>query len=224
MICRRMDLRRKIAAYVHGYLSSHLVKEIECHITQCEDCRTHLSRIQEGDRLASSLSGVTAPADSWKAIEAAIVQVPRPSAGRMPHFVKGIMGALSPLLAVIAVILLWRGTADFSREKKDAFLGSKEFRSVTLSQFPDTVEPHVVTEGYVAHISVKDEDGDSRFRLVDDLKSPNHFVVCEIIPPYKVEAPPPGSHIRVYGVSRYDGKAEHRWFEVHPVLGIEQLR
>jgi hypothetical protein len=25
----------------------------------------------------------------------------------------------------------------------------------------------------------------------------------------------------VYGVSRYDGQADHNWYEVHPVLNIE---
>jgi hypothetical protein len=78
-----------------------------------------------------------------------------------------------------------------------------------------------MAEGYVSEVSVNDEDGDLSFKLVDDLGQPGPFIVCEIIDPIKLAAPAVGSRVRVYGVSRYDGQADHNWYEVHPVLNIE---
>ena len=98
------------------------------------------------------------------------------------------------------------------------------YRQVPLAQIPHTEEPHVSTIGYVSEVSVDEDEGDLTFKLVDNLQRPTHFVVCEIIPSIKMDTPPVGSRIRVYGVTRYDAKADHQWFEVHPVLDIEPVR
>ena len=99
-----------------------------------------------------------------------------------------------------------------------------DFHSVSISDIGSSTEPHVVAEGYVSDVRIDSEDGDLVFKLVDDVKRPGPFIVCEIISPIKVAAPPVGSHVRVYGVSRYDSKADHQWYEVHPVLDIEVVR
>ncbi len=66
--------------------------------------------------------------------------------------------------------------------------------------------------------------GDLSFKLVDELGRPGPFIICEIIDPIKLAPPSVGSRVRVYGVSRYDGQADHNWYEVHPVLNIEVVR
>ena len=93
--------------------------------------------------------------------------------------------------------------------------------TVNIADIRETGNPHVMTEGYVSEVMVNDEDGDLSFKLVNDLGRPGPFIVCEIIDPIKLAPPSVGSRVRVYGVSRYDGQADHNWYEVHPVLNIE---
>ena len=99
-----------------------------------------------------------------------------------------------------------------------------EFHEVNINEIEHNTEPHVVAEGYVAEVRINDEDGDLSFKLVESLHQAEPFIVCEIIDPIKLVPPPVGSRVRVYGVSRYDGKTDHRWYEVHPVLSIEMVK
>jgi hypothetical protein len=99
-----------------------------------------------------------------------------------------------------------------------------EFHEVNIADIETNTEPHVVAEGYVAEVRVNDEDGDLSFKLVESLHQAEPFIVCEIIDPIKLMPPPVGSRVRVYGVSRYDGKTDHNWYEVHPVLSIEMVK
>ena len=103
-------------------------------------------------------------------------------------------------------------------------LDLSDFHAVSISNIGQSTEPHVVAEGYVSDVRIDDEDGDLVFKLVDDVKTSRPFIICEIISPFKIAPPPVGSRVRVYGVSRYDGKADHQWYEVHPVLDIEMVR
>lgn len=222
MSCWRMDLQNKMAAYIHGSLSSDSAKEIATHLVGCETCRIRLSQIKEGDRILRHLPAVKPSSDSWDVIESMIARNTKTSLSRSPFSMKALIPYAAMIVAVLTALILWR-TAPELYERNTAF-DRTDFRPISLSQFSESVEPHVATEGYVSQISVDDEDGDLMFKLVDDLHRPNHFVVCEIVAPLKLSAPPPGSRIRVYGVSRYDGKAEHQWFEVHPVLNIEPIR
>jgi hypothetical protein len=105
-----------------------------------------------------------------------------------------------------------------------AALDLGEFQTVNISDIEQNNKPHVVAEGYVSEVRKNDEDGDLSFKLVDDLGRPGPFIICEIIDPIKLEPPSVGSRVRVYGVSRYDGQADHNWYEVHPVLNIEVVR
>ena len=49
------------------------------------------------------------------------------------------------------------------------------------------------------------------------------IVVCEMIAPLEIAAPAVGSHVRVYGVSRFDSQRDREWYEIHPVLRVDQL-
>jgi hypothetical protein len=103
-------------------------------------------------------------------------------------------------------------------------LDLSEFRTVQIGDIGQNGRPHVMTEGYVSEVRVNDEDGDLSFKLVADLGRTGPFIICEIIDPIKLAPPQVGSRVRVYGVSRYDGQADHNWYEVHPVLNIEVVR
>lgn len=102
-------------------------------------------------------------------------------------------------------------------------MDGNEFHEVSIAAIDDRSEPHVVVEGYVAEVRFNSEENDLSFKLVENLKQTGPFIVCEIIGPIKLSLPPVGSRVRVYGVSRYDGQPDHRWYEVHPVTKIEMV-
>jgi hypothetical protein len=137
-----------------------------------------------------------------------------------------LLALVSVSLIVLSLIISRRSRPDYTGSSS-AIVGSldlNDFRSVSISDISRSTEPHVVTEGYVSDVRIDNEDGDLVFKLVDDVRRPQPFIVCEIISPMKIAPPPVGSRVRVYGVSRYDGKADHQWYEVHPVLDIEVVR
>lgn len=225
MYCWRLDLSRNIVAYIHGDVSENQRKRIESHLETCEDCRDQLTGIVKTIELTKQLPPLKTPQNTWNAIESAITGENRVPA-RLSYWVKGLAGAAAAIFAVFVMFALGKGEPDLRKQETEIAFDPAAFHAISLSQFSESVEPHVATEGYVErmHVNEEDENGDLKFRLVDNLDHPNHFVVCEIIAPFKMQAPPPGSRIRVYGVSRYDGKAQHQWFEVHPVLNIEPIQ
>ena len=217
MICLRFDLRRKMILYVQGLLPAARRRVVEDHLVNCAKCRDRLAQVTEGDRLAKILPPVASPDVPWKNIEVAIQSHYSPQPSR-PRWV--------PAIAAVCSVVIMIGTAMFTLTMSPGSSNDfdrGEFLNVPLSDMHNNVEPHVATEGYVTEVRLNDEDGDTLFKLVDNLQSPNHFVICEIIEPVKLDIPSVGSRIRVYGVHRYDGKAQHQWNEVHPVLNIEPV-
>jgi hypothetical protein len=61
------------------------------------------------------------------------------------------------------------------------------------------------------------------FKLVESRGASQPFVVCEIVSPIRIEAPRVGSHVRVYGVARYDAQSDRNWYEVNPIFEIATL-
>jgi hypothetical protein len=47
-------------------------------------------------------------------------------------------------------------------------------------------------------------------------------VVSEVIPEYPLPIPAVGDRVRIWGVTRYD--LQHRWAELHPVIGWHKLK
>jgi anti-sigma factor RsiW len=220
MTCWRIDLQRKMPQYLQGNLSSDQILSLEGHLAECEHCRARLAAVQEGNHIAAGMKAVKAPENTWKSIEARIRSGEKKEQPvEEQRLLKGFVTVAAAVLALFVLFLLrqalpqqFGGPRHFNRQA---------FREVPLNRFDANAEPHVTTEGYVSDVQVDEEDGDLMFKLVDNLSRPNHFVICEIIPNVKLRRPPAGSRIRVYGVSRYDGQPEHRWYEVHPVLNIE---
>jgi hypothetical protein len=214
MVCWRFDLSRNFLRYLDGELSPRNVKRIENHLLDCSPCRARLARLRGGQRFASSLAHLTPQHDPWQQIEAALIVDARPFE----------TAKIAPPANRI-LLLKHRSSAQNSRLQIDAEIDPKEFQAVKISNIEHNTAPHVMMEGYVSKVEAE-PDGDMIFRLVEDLDHPDRFVVCEIISPLKLQLQPPprGSHVRVYGVSRFDTEDNHNWYEVHPVLNIETVR
>jgi hypothetical protein len=233
MKCWRIDLRRSFPLYVIGELESSAVKRVEDHLLDCGSCRTRVARLRNGHRLAQEMPRFTPDRDPWSAIEAAIdARQLRPAVNGTswraivlkPGFALALVG-VSALIAAILVASAGRSPGEDPASPLIAeALDLSEFHTVTIADIERNKKPHVMAEGYVSEVRVDEKDGDLRFKLVDELGRPGPFIVCEIIDPIKVKAPPVGSRVRVYGVSRYDGQVDHNWYEVHPVLNIEVVR
>jgi len=230
MKCLRFDIRRTFSLYLTGELEAQAVKRVEDHLIDCGPCRTNLARLRNGHRLAQQMPRFTPERDPWTAIEAAIEARPAKLPGRTigwremvfkPGFAIGAIGVAALIAAL--VVATNRGVNAEAPLIAEA-IDLSEFHTVSIADIEQNQKPHVMTEGYVSEVRVDDKDGDLRFKLVDELGRPGPFIVCEIIDPIKLKAPPVGSRVRVYGVSRYDGQADHNWYEVHPVLNIEVVK
>lgn len=235
MRCLRIDLHRKFSLYVTGELSPpDLAKKIEDHLLDCGSCRSRITRIRAGHRLAGQMPSFQPRCDRWDNIEAAITtkqlqpQVQQRGAGygragraSQPSFALTVI-AMTIAVAALTIALNKQNTG--SQPTIDDSFDSSQFHSVAIADIGSNTEPHIVAEGYVSEVRIDDKDGDLTFKLVEDIRRAGPFIVCEIINPKKFKAPAVGSRVRVYGVSRYDAKAEHQWHEVHPVLNIEEVK
>ena len=222
MNCYRFDLHRKYLSYLHGQLPSTASKKTEFHLSKCTDCRDRMERLQSTDALLRDLPRTTPANDRWPGIQGAFRQSARfqsyaPLWKRVA--VVAAFGLISGLVGAVTY-----GKLVVHEGVLDANIRPGEFKPVSITRMADTTEPHVVTEGYVIESKVERDDGDTVFKLVDRLNSSGPFVICEVIDPLNLPIPPVGSRVRVYGVSRYDARSDHRWHEVHPVLNIEILK
>lgn len=234
MQCWRFDLRRTFSRYLNGELDHDKVRRVEDHLLDCGNCRTRLARMRNGHRLAQELPRFTPERDPWHAIEAAIsgtgarnVRNGSPIQNWRGLIAKpGLAFAVLGVVALIAAVFVASHRSP-AREEGNALIADaldlSEFHTVAIADIERNRKPHVMAEGYVSEIRFNDEDGDLSFKLVEDLKSPGPFIVCEIIDPIRLVPPKVGSRVRVYGVSRYDGQDNHQWYEVHPVLNIEEV-
>lgn len=222
MICLRFDLQRNMVPYLHGRLDSESVIVMEVHLADCKSCQSRLQDLQQTDALMQQLPKNSA-GDLWAGIERAIAE-PRKPLLRLEHRKVWAISAVAGGMVLLLAILVYENGGFLPHSDRAMAKDSEEFQEIALSDFASTDLPHVSTVGYVSEVRQDETDGDLVFKLVDNLKQPKHFIICEIIPAIKMDAPPPGTRIRVSGVHRFDSEAEHQWFEIHPVLNIEQVR
>ena len=232
MKCLRFDLRRSFSLYVNGELESSEVKRVEDHLIDCGSCRTRLVHLRNGHRLAQQLPRFTPRNDPWAAIEAEIdesrtTETPATNRQRAPWLKPGFALVTILLIALVGALVAIRNASAPREENTESLVAEaldlSQFHLVNIADIERNQKPHVVAEGFVSEV-IADADGDSKFRLVDQLEQPGPFIVCEIIDSIRVRTPTVGSRVRVYGVSRYDGQPNHNWYEVHPVLNIEVVR
>ena len=77
--------------------------------------------------------------------------------------------------------------------------------------------PRASVIGVVSDVQ-KSFDGDWHLNITSRDGS---VLVGEIIPEYPMQIPHVGEKVRIWGVVRYD--MEHRWWELHPVIGWSHL-
>jgi len=238
MKLRCLYFKRRLAMYADGEISRQGAARIEDHLVDCGNCRAILLRLRAGQRFAREIPRRRAAFDQWPTIEGMIAaeepsEVQPTISSGVPWWrparvsvIGGVLALASLSLFILTVIVNRQSRPDSSGSAGTLAtnLDLNDFHAVSIPDIGRSTEPHVVAEGYVSDVRIDDEDGDLVFKLVDDVKRPAPFIICEIISPLKIAPPPVGSRVRVYGVSRYDGKADHQWYEVHPVLDIEMVR
>ena len=239
MRARCLFNRRLLTGYLDGELPPGRTARVENHLAKCGVCRDQYVRLRSARFFAKQLPDRAPGHDLWPALERVLedrgkreasqrkplVQWPR----KRPSYISLATAIVGIVMMGIGVSLAISGGSrgagehEVSRkiEPELGLIDANNFRRVSIDRIKDSIDPHIAAEGYVSDLNVDKEDGDLTFRLVSDPSQPQSFVVCEIIDSIKVQPPRPGSRIRVYGVSRFDGQAGHNWYEVHPVLGIE---
>lgn len=237
MSCWRFDLRRKLLPYIEGLLDTRAVMRLERHLLDCERCREILIRLRAGHNLVQRLARA-ASAESGQASFADLMRAhSEMGSTRSRRFPIGWSDRLATprIVTVLAVLVVLqtsllvvsnRGVvfgARASASAKPYELNLNQFRNLSISQIRFNSQPHIATEGYVEDVHADKEEGTVAFRLVEAPGASEPFVVCEIAGPIQMETPRKGSHVRVYGVARYDAQPDRNWYEVNPVFDIAPL-
>jgi hypothetical protein len=239
MSCWRFDLRGKLLPYVEGLLDTRHVMRLERHLLDCEQCREVLVRLRAGHSLAQRLSRVASSHGGSPPFAEPTQAQSAAASMRVPAFVRAwgwfdrlatprVVTALIALVVLQATVLVVsnRGVVFGQRTGVSVHGGAlnlNEFRKLTITELRSNTQPHVATEGYVEDVHADEEEGTVAFRLVESPGASEPFVVCEIVSPIQMAAPRQGSHVRVYGVARYDAQADRKWYEVNPVFDIAVL-
>ncbi|KAF0250316.1 MAG: hypothetical protein FD167_278 [bacterium] len=234
MKCWRIDLQRNLIYYLHKELDNKSITNLENHLLDCSFCRGKLAQLRTSQAFVQQLKPTAIPTNPWNAIEAAITKQSskqqkvsfniflNPNLRAAMWFIGGVL-----LTSLLFANLFWppNNTSNNKAEapNEEIEFSSENFRLVSINEMSSNTEPHVVTQGYVSEIRI-DADGDTTFKIVETLGIAKPFIVCEIIDPIKLSPPQVGSKVKVYGVSRYDEKVNHQWYEVHPVLNIELVK
>jgi hypothetical protein len=238
MSCWRFDLKRRLLPYVEGRLDTPRVARLERHLLNCEECREFLVRLRAGHSLAERLARMppidaTLPELSFLIGHAEMssrrserLRLVRRWSDRMvtPRVVTGL-AALVILQAALLVVSN-RGLVFGERPRVSASahgLDLNQFHLLKISELRFNSQPHVATDGYVEDVHIDQEEGTVAFKLVESRGASKPFVVCEIVAPLEMPTPQQGSHVRVYGVARYDAQADRMWYEVNPVFDIATL-
>jgi hypothetical protein len=239
MSCWRFGLKRKLLPYIEGLLDTDNVMRVERHLLDCEQFRETLVRLRAGHNLAQRLVRVPS-AGSTQLSFADLMRAHLDTASTRSR--RSLMGwswldrlatprvvtALAALVLLQATMLVVsnRGLVFGERaavSAKPYELDLNQFRKRSISQLRSNSQPHIATEGYVEDVHADEEEGTVAFKLVETPGAPEPFVVCEIAGPIQMEAPRKGSHVRVYGVARYDAQLDRKWYEVNPVFHIVPL-
>ena len=225
MFCWRIDFRRRRTRYADGELAAAEGARFEAHLLDCGQCRAAVVRLKRGRAHARLLARKAPRRDGWDAIAAALDAESAPARRpllRLPVVPRpALVAVAAATVAINGLALAWSAGALTGNPVGAVDPG--RFRTVRIEDMSRNTEPHVVAEGVVSDVRVDPSDGEVRFRLVESLHAPEPFVVCEVIGPYRIDPPRVGSRVRVFGVSRFDAKEAHRWYEIHPVLKVELL-
>ncbi len=239
MSCWRPGLRKKLLPYLDGVLTPPEHSSVEAHLLGCVSCREALWRIRMGRRMAQQIPRVSPPETSEAAFRALAPRVTAKAEDRSRRswsWPDCLERFATPRVVLILAAVIIVQLAFFALFSRKVLLGERSlssngisysylhgFRSISIQDIRLDIQPHIATEGYVKDVHLNRSEGVIAFRLVSQPNAMKPFVVCEILRPMQLTVPEDGSHVRVYGVSRYDAQRNHDWYEVNPVLGIAQL-
>jgi len=234
MTCWRFRLRRMFVAYLEGQVAPSEARRVEDHLLDCASCRALLLQLRAAHQMAKGLRDFP-PASGPPGFDPllACVETPPVASQWLRLWWETSLDRLATprVVEVLAlVIIVQLGLLAFSNRSvllgaghtftvKPASLNLSEFRRLSISDLKTNTQPHVSTDGYVREVHADHEEGTVQFKLVQDPQDSGPFVVCEIIGD-QTPIPRAGSHVRVYGVARYDGQTDRQWYEVNPVLSI----
>lgn len=103
--------------------------------------------------------------------------------------------------------------ANFNNGKEE------QYPLVSIARLEDNLftEPRAAVIGTVDYVQ-KSYDGDTHVNIRADN---GRVLAAEIVPELPIFPPPIGVRVKIWGVTRYD--LQHRWWELHPVIGWEKL-
>ena len=79
----------------------------------------------------------------------------------------------------------------------------------------------VAVEGIVDKVT-HEPDGDYHIIMRPQYIPIGLFLITEAIPEIKLPLPKEGDHIKIWGITRFD--EPHNWWELHPVIGWEDVK
>lgn len=91
--------------------------------------------------------------------------------------------------------------------------------SITRLQSNLFTGPRAAVEGIVTE-RIKATDNDWHINIKDF--DSERVLVAEIAPDHPLSVPLKGEKIKIWGITRYD--LDHRWWELHPVMGWEKIK
>jgi hypothetical protein len=236
MSCWRPGWRKKLLLYLEGDLTQPEDASMERHLLKCASCRATLQRMRMGRRMAQQIPRVAPAKDPNVGFGALMMGV----TGKVNDRTRGWKGKLerlaTPRVVVVLAVVIIVQLAFFLLANRKALFGERStasdgisysylqgFRPISIQNIRLNIQPHIATEGYVENVHFDRHEGVIAFKLVGQPNAMKPFVVCEIMRSMELAPPKDGSHIRVYGVSRYDAQRDHDWYEINPVLGIAPL-
>jgi hypothetical protein len=241
MSWRCLLLRRKLVPYLEGGLSKPASERLEKHLAACRECSELLVRLRAGHQAGREFGRVgPGPAQgppAFGAFRAALG--PRLDSRRRPSRPQGgVLHGLSAapafrtFVAVAlagAVILVisgrigsWRGERNSAAAQDSGEY--RDFTAVPIAEFPFQSRARVSTEGFVRDVYYDEQEKTLHIKLVERPQKSEPFVICEIPRPDGIALPKEGTHIRVYGMARFDAQPGRGWHEVNPVLTMAVLK
>ena len=241
MNCRCLFLRRKFVPYLEGGISSRQAERLEQHLADCRECGEFFTRLRAGHQAGRQFGRVgpeigRRPPD-FEELQADIGKtlnrrgVPVRTGGTFLHalttsFAVRALFALALALSFLLLhsnrITLWRANGRAAMPSK-----AREYRDFTplrITDFSSNTKSPVVTEGFVRDVYFDREEKTLHIKLVDVQQKAEPFVICEIPSPGGMTIPREGSHVRVYGMARYDSQPGRGWNEVNLVVNIDLLK
>jgi hypothetical protein len=239
MSCWRPGWRKKLLLYLEGDLTQPEDASMERHLLKCASCRDTLQRMRMGRRMAQQIPRVAPPRDSHAGFGALMMSLTggvKDRTRRSWGWKDNLERLATPRVVVVLAVVIIVQLTFFLLVNRKALLSGRSassdgisysylhgFHPISIQNIRLDTQPHIATEGYVENVHFDRHEGVIAFRLVGQPNAMKPFVVCEIMRSMELAPPKEGSHIRVYGISRYDAQRDRDWYEINPVLGITRL-